>query len=129
IEIAQKHGLERYHAILVVTLADLYRMENNESKCEELLEKGLHMIKSVGIKGWIGHIYASYAELYFQNGNYERAVEKWQEANSIYQSIDQKWGLIISAIGLERCRLKGVEIERTEPMEHWLAVAKHFNYR
>lgn len=128
IDIAEKYDYKRYHAILVVTLADLYRMENNEVQCRKLLEKGMELIKNVGIKGWIGHIHASYAELYFQKGEYERASQEWEEAHAIYQSIDQKWGLIISAIGLERCRLKGIHIDQNKSMDDWHELATSLNY-
>ncbi|RDW19691.1 tetratricopeptide repeat protein [Oceanobacillus chungangensis] len=129
IRIANENGYERYAAILVVTLADLYRMENNNLLCEELLEKGMQMIKRVGIKGWIGHIHGSYAEMYFQKGEYEKAAEKWQEAITIYRSINLKWGLIVGAIGLERCRLQGAAIESMEQMEKSLELANALHYR
>lgn len=130
IQITRKYGYERYEAILVVTLADLYRMENNYAKTEELLETGLEMIKKVGIKGWIGHIHATYAEMNFQKGMYEEAVQEWKEAIAIYQSIDQKWGLIIGAIGLEQCKLDGLEIavEGAITLDEALQSAKTLHY-
>lgn len=127
--VAKENGYERYQAILVVTLADLYRMENNEIRSKEWLEEGMEMIKNVGIKGWIAHIHGSSAEIHFQKGEYEKAAEKWQEATSIYQDTNQKWGLIVSAIGLERCRLRGAEVESIKPIENWLELASDLGYR
>lgn len=128
IEIAQDHGYERYEAIHVCTLANIYRMEEQYDLAEETLIEAMKQIKKVGIKGWEGHIHAIYAEMYYQQENYQRSAEKWHEALDIYASIDQKWGLIIANIGLESCRRQGVIINTEQPIEYWLSEAERLNY-
>ncbi|WP_156290914.1 tetratricopeptide repeat protein [Oceanobacillus salinisoli] len=129
IKIAQAGGYERYESILVCTLADVYRMEGKFDIAEELLDKAMEMIKKVGIKGWIGHIHSTYAEMLFQKGAYQEAAQKWQETLSIYKELGLKWGLIIGNIGLERCYLKGADIETKEPIHYWQEEAERLNYR
>lgn len=129
INIANENGYERYEAVLVCTLANIYRMEQQYELAEETLRDAMKMIKKVGIKGWEGHIHAIYAEMYYQQGDYQKSASKWQEALETYVAIDQKWGLIVGNIGLESCRIKGVLTDQQEPIEYWLQEAKRLNYR
>ncbi|MFD1037135.1 tetratricopeptide repeat protein [Virgibacillus byunsanensis] len=129
IEVARNSGYERYEAILICTLGDIYRMEKKYEVAEDLFEKAMKMIKKVGIKGWEGHIHSSYAELNYQKGDYQGSVNKYQEALEIYKNIQQKWGLIQANIGLERCKLKGVTVESEHPFDYWKNEAKRLKYR
>ncbi|WP_423800710.1 tetratricopeptide repeat protein [Neobacillus sp. SAB-20_R2A] len=128
IKIARENGFDRYESYLLCTLGDILRTEEDYEKAAELFEQSSAIIKRHGIKGWEGHVNSSLAEMAFQKGNYADAAKFYSYANKIYLQINQQWGIIVSSLGLLRCKLKGIEVEVPAGLEEITRNSDYLNY-
>lgn len=128
IRIARENGFDRYESYLLCTLGDILRAENNYEKAAELFEQASIIIKRHGIKGWEGHVNTSIAEMAFQRGNFSEAAKFYSYAYQIYLQINQQWGIIVSTLGLVKCKLNGEEVDVPIEMEEIARNSDYLNY-
>ncbi len=120
LKIARDHGYKRYESYLLVTLADINRVQNRYSEAYELLKQADAIIHTLGIVGWSGHLQLTYAEILFQQGDINAAAQYFETAYNIYADVHQTWGLLQAGLGLERCRQQGIPSQIGTPIhETW----------
>ena len=102
---ASLHGkiADRYEAYLVGALANLYTCRGNDDEAMECYEILLKYTTVNGIVGWTAHAYLGIANVNFRLGNSKEAVDFAKRARTIYNSIHQEWGLIMTEALLVAC--------------------------
>lgn len=93
----------RYEAYLVGALANLYTCMSNDDEALDCYERLLKYTVAKGIVGWTAHAYLGIANINFRLGNIKEAVDFADRARSIYNKIQQEWGLIMTEALLAAC--------------------------
>lgn len=89
--------LNRYHAYLYCTLANIYTgINGKEDDAMSYYNDALRYFTMKGISGWIAHAYLGMANINFKIRNYKEAIANASRAKIIYQEIGQEWGFIMA---------------------------------
>ena len=123
----------RYEAYLVGSLANIYTCAGCDDDAMDCYNRLLEYTTAKGIVGWKAHSNLGIANINFKLGNLKEAVDFATRAESIYNTIHQEWGIIMSNALLAACESRmgvapiwvacGEAIKRAEQMQYVSCVA------
>lgn len=123
----------RYEAYLVGSLANIYTCTGCDDDAMDCYNRLLEYTTAKGIVGWKAHANLGISNINFKLGNLKEAVDFATRAKSIYNTIHQEWGIIMSDTVLAACESRmgvapiwvacGEAIKRAKRMQYASCVA------
>lgn len=122
-------NLNRYQIYLCCSYAEVQRELKNYTEAIKYFELVMKETKNLGIKGWQAHSYLSLANVYLDLRELVKAKEYLNDAFVIYESIDQKWGIVNSNILHARILIVEQDEEYLAILDKVQPIAEKFSYR
>jgi len=102
LQFATENALWRYELYLCCVLSEVLRLTGRTNEAFVYLNEAMPVAIALGIKGWIAHINLALGNCHTDIGEFSQAQNYYDNADTIYDAIGQRWG----EINLQTARLR-----------------------